>query len=194
PPSPPTVKPPPGRSLWRRDLKIDCAHSFAQRRRSSGYTAAKIESQGQGVRPVPDSQFSLWVRQQITKCDFAMNLAQDGAASSAWHLMRLRRVPAAVLKYALSPAHLGGPMLFSEKMNTGINQQIGHEFGASLQYVSIASYFDREGLPELAAHFYQQAEEERAHAMRFVHFVADAGGSVAIPAIAAPKHNFVSAE
>ena len=85
-------------------------------------------------------------------------------------------------------------MLFSEKMNTGINQQIGHEFGASLQYVSIASYFDREGLPELAAHFYQQAEEERAHAMRFVHFVADAGGSVAIPAIAAPKHNFVSAE
>jgi len=85
-------------------------------------------------------------------------------------------------------------MLFSEKMNTAINQQIGHEFGASLQYVSIASYFDHEGLPELAAHFYQQAEEERAHAMRFVHFVADAGGDVAIPAIPAPKHSFESAE
>ena len=85
-------------------------------------------------------------------------------------------------------------MLFSEKMNTAINQQIGHEFGASLQYVSIASYFDHEGLPELAAHFYQQADEERAHAMRFVHFVADAGGDVAIPAIPAPKHSFASAE
>jgi ferritin len=85
-------------------------------------------------------------------------------------------------------------MLFSDKMNSAINQQIGNEFGASLQYVSIASYFDREGLPELAGHFYEQAVEERDHAMRFVHFVVDAGGHVKIPAIPAPKHSFASAE
>ena len=85
-------------------------------------------------------------------------------------------------------------MLFSDKMNSAINEQIGNEFGASLQYVSIASYFDREGLPELAGHFYQQAAEERDHAMRFVKFVVDAGGVVKIPAIPAPKHSFGSAE
>ncbi|MEP7358829.1 MAG: ferritin [Anaerolineales bacterium] len=85
-------------------------------------------------------------------------------------------------------------MLFSEKMNSAINDQVGHEFGASLQYVAIAGYFDHEGLPELAAHFYQQAEEERAHAMRFVHYVLDAGGQLNIPTIPAPKPKFGSAE
>ena len=85
-------------------------------------------------------------------------------------------------------------MIFSERMNAAINEQIGHEFGASLQYVSIASYFDRESLPELARHFYRQAEEERDHAMRFVQYVADAGGLVGIPSIPAPQADFASAE
>jgi ferritin len=85
-------------------------------------------------------------------------------------------------------------MLISQKMNDAINAQIGNEFGASLQYVSIAAYFDRESLPALAAHFYTQAEEERMHAMKFVHYVVDAGGQVVIPAIPAPKHDFKSAE
>ena len=59
-------------------------------------------------------------------------------------------------------------MLISSEVNKAINQQIGHEFGASLQYVAIAAYFDGEGLPALAKHFYRQALEEREHAMRFV--------------------------
>ncbi len=85
-------------------------------------------------------------------------------------------------------------MLFSEKMNAAINAQIGREFAASLEYVSIASSFASEGLPELAKHFYRQAEEERDHAMRFVKYVVDAGGKMAIPAIPAPKSAFASAE
>lgn len=85
-------------------------------------------------------------------------------------------------------------MLISKKMNDALNEQIGHEFGASIQYVSIATYFDGEGLPELARHFYRQSSEEREHAMRFVKFVVDADGDVAIPAIAAPRAKFASAE
>ncbi len=85
-------------------------------------------------------------------------------------------------------------MLFSQKMNAEINAQIGREFGASLQYVSIASYFARESLPELASLFYRQAEEERDHAMRFVHYVVDAGGHVQLPAVDSPKNDFKSAE
>jgi bacterioferritin B len=85
-------------------------------------------------------------------------------------------------------------MLISSKMNAAINEQIGNEFGASLQYVSIAAYFDRESLPVLAAHFYRQAEEERDHAMRFVKYVVDAGGTAEIPAVPAPKSDFSSAE
>jgi ferritin len=85
-------------------------------------------------------------------------------------------------------------MLISDKMNAALNEQIGHEFGASLQYVSIAAYFDSDNLPELAAHFYRQAEEERGHAMKFVNYVVDAGGKVVIPAVPAPKSAFASAE
>jgi len=81
-------------------------------------------------------------------------------------------------------------MLISKKMNAAINEQIGNEFGASLQYVAIASHFAGDGLTALAGHFYRQAEEERTHAMRFVHYVADAGGSVEIPTIPAPRASF----
>ncbi len=84
-------------------------------------------------------------------------------------------------------------MLISKKMNAAINQQVGNEFGASLQYVAIASHFAGEGLSALAGHFYQQAEEEHEHAMRFVHYLDDAGGQVVIPTIPAPRVEFKNA-
>ena len=85
-------------------------------------------------------------------------------------------------------------MLISDRMNAAINQQIGNEFSAELQYVAIAAHFDNESLPELAQHFYTQAEEERMHAMRFVKFLVDAGGKVEIPAISQPQSRFGKAE
>ena len=85
-------------------------------------------------------------------------------------------------------------MLISDKINAAFNQQIGHELGNSNQYVAIAAYFEGESLFGLARLFYKQAEEERDHAMRFVKFVLDAGGQVAIPDIPAPQNEFKSAE
>lgn len=85
-------------------------------------------------------------------------------------------------------------MLISKELEQAINDQIGREFGASMQYVSIASYFDIDNLPNLAAFFYRQADEEHMHAMKFQHYIVDAGGEVRIPAIEAPKYNFSSAE
>lgn len=85
-------------------------------------------------------------------------------------------------------------MLISDDVNSALNEQIGHEFAASVQYVAIASHFDCEGLPQLARHFYRQAVEERDHAMRFVKYIVDAGGRVEIPAIPAPRAKFASAE
>ena len=85
-------------------------------------------------------------------------------------------------------------MLMSREMNEQINAQIGHEFGASLQYVNIAGYFDSAALPMLSQHFLKQADEERQHAMKFVGYLMDAGGRVAVPAIPAPRAGFASAE
>src|SRR5215207_6721307 len=85
-------------------------------------------------------------------------------------------------------------MLISSSMNDQINQQIGHEFGASFQYVNIAGYFDSVALPVVSRHFLRQADEEREHAMKFVRYVLDAGGTVAVPAIPAARAEFASAE
>jgi bacterioferritin B len=85
-------------------------------------------------------------------------------------------------------------MIISERMNQALNQQMGNEFSASLQYVAIAAYFDTESLPELAAHFYRQAADERDHAMRFVRYVVSAGGKVDIPAIPDARSRFGTAE
>jgi ferritin len=84
--------------------------------------------------------------------------------------------------------------LASKKIVDAFNRQIGHELGASNQYVAIAAHFGREGLPELAKFFDRQALEERQHAMKFVQFLVDAGGLVKIPAIGEPRAVFKSAE
>ncbi len=85
-------------------------------------------------------------------------------------------------------------MLISDKMNQELNHQIGSELGASNQYVNVAAYFDNVGLPELSGFFFRQSAEERVHAMRFVDYVLDAGGKVAVPAIEAPPSAIGSAE
>ena len=85
-------------------------------------------------------------------------------------------------------------MLISAALTEAINQQVGREFGASLQYVSIASYFEAESLPRLAGFFMRQAEEEKVHALKFVHYINEAGGQVRIPAIAATRYDFKNAE
>jgi ferritin len=85
-------------------------------------------------------------------------------------------------------------MPISDALTAAINEQVGHEFAAMLQYVAIATYFDSEALPVLARHFYRQAEEEREHAMRFVKYLVAAGALVAIPAIPAATREFDSAE
>ena len=85
-------------------------------------------------------------------------------------------------------------MLISKELENAINKQIGAEFAASLQYISIAAYFDSDDLPQLAAFFYRQGEEEKEHAMKFANYLVDAGGQVRIPAIAETKYDFKGAE
>ena len=85
-------------------------------------------------------------------------------------------------------------MLISKTLNDAINKQIGSEFGASMQYLSIAAHFDSEALNNFAQFFYLQSDEERDHAMKFINYLMDAGGDLVIPEIPAPKPNFTSAE
>ena len=76
------------------------------------------------------------------------------------------------------------------RFTDALNEQIASEFGASQQYVAIAVHYDAESLPQLAAHFYRQAVEERNHAMIIVQYLLDAGAPVTIPGVAPPKPGF----
>jgi ferritin len=71
-----------------------------------------------------------------------------------------------------------------------LNEQVAREFAASQQYVAIAVHYDSETLPQLAAHFYRQALEERNHAMMLVQYLLDAGEPVQVPGVEAPQTDF----
>ena len=79
------------------------------------------------------------------------------------------------------------------RFHDAVNEQIGNEFGASQQYIALAVYYDAETLPQLAAHFYRQAVEERNHAMMLVQFLMDADHPVVIPGVEAPRTDFKDA-
>ncbi len=85
-------------------------------------------------------------------------------------------------------------MLISPALAKAFNDQIGHEFGASVQYLSIAAHFYQRSLTLLAKLFQDQAEEERQHGMKFVKYLQDTNGGLQIPSIPAPKPTFASAD
>jgi ferritin len=76
------------------------------------------------------------------------------------------------------------------RFSDALNEQIASEFAASQQYVAVAVHYDAQTLPQLAAHFYRQAVEERNHAMMMVQYLLDADAPVVTPAVAAPRTNF----
>ena len=73
-----------------------------------------------------------------------------------------------------------------------MQDQIRNEFTAAQQYVALAVYFDAEDLPQLAAHFYRQAVEERNHAMMLVRYLLDRDVDVEIPGTDAVRNGFDS--
>ena len=83
-------------------------------------------------------------------------------------------------------------MQINPTVNQAINKQIGMEFSAYLQYLTISTHFDVEGLTELAAFFKAQAEDERDHAERFINHVVAFNGKLEIPTINAPSSDVTS--
>ncbi len=84
-------------------------------------------------------------------------------------------------------------MIIKEKVVKALNAQIVSEFAAAAQYTAIAVYFDEEGLPDLAGFFYRQSDEERMHAMKFVHFMLETGAKPIIPGIPPLRNEFANA-
>src|SRR5687767_10878376 len=78
----------------------------------------------------------------------------------------------------------------SERFVSALNDQIAREFAAAHQYVAIGAYYAAETFPQLAGYFYEQAEEERGHAMKMGNYLVDRGAQPDIGAIDAPRKTF----
>jgi len=71
-----------------------------------------------------------------------------------------------------------------------LNAQIGNELAAHNQYLACAVHYDALTMPRMAAFFYGQALEERAHAMMMVQYLLDTDGEILIPGVEPPQSTF----
>ncbi len=85
-------------------------------------------------------------------------------------------------------------MTISEKMNQALNHQITNELAASHTYLSMSQCFDKMGLKVFAKRFFDQAEEERNHAMRIIKYTQDVDGTVVLGAIPKPRTDYTNVE
>jgi bacterioferritin B len=85
-------------------------------------------------------------------------------------------------------------VLDESKFQSLLLDQIRNEFTASQQYIAVAVYLDDQDLPQLAAHFYAQALEERNHAMSIVQYLLDSDLRIVIPGVDDVRNDFSSVE
>jgi bacterioferritin B len=78
----------------------------------------------------------------------------------------------------------------SERFVEALNEQIAREFNAAHQYTAVGAYYDRETFPRLAKFFFDQAEEERGHAMKMVGYLRDTGADLRLGEVAGPRTSF----
>ncbi len=83
-------------------------------------------------------------------------------------------------------------MAMSADLQDAYNDQITLEFASSYAYLQMAAFFEDANLPGFANWMRQQAEEERAHAMKFFDFVLDRGNQVELRSISAPSADYTS--
>ncbi|MCH8275436.1 MAG: ferritin [Armatimonadetes bacterium] len=84
--------------------------------------------------------------------------------------------------------------MISKKLTKALTEQIGHEFAASHSYLGVAVYFAHRSLDKWAAFFSAQAEEERQHALKIVHFLTDVGAEFSLAPVPEAKTKFASAK
>jgi ferritin len=78
----------------------------------------------------------------------------------------------------------------SERFIDALNEQIGNEFAAAHQYVAVGVFYEGQTFPRLAHFFYEQADEEREHAMKMVRYLVDTSSPVNLGEIKAPTKQF----
>jgi len=85
-------------------------------------------------------------------------------------------------------------MRISSKMAKALNDQIAYETSATNAYLAIASWCERTGYEGSAAFFFEQANEENQHMLKFIHYLNTVGAQAIIPSTKQPQNKFTSIE
>jgi len=80
--------------------------------------------------------------------------------------------------------------MLTEKMQSGLNQQINMEMQAYYTYLSMSAYFEDKGLKGFASWMFHHAEEEMTHAMKIYDFVHSRRGRVKLEALVTPPYEW----
>ena len=78
------------------------------------------------------------------------------------------------------------------KVEKALNDQIVAEMYSAYLYLSMASYFDAQGLGGFAQWMRSQFAEEQVHALKMFSYVGERGGRVRLGAIEAPQSDWNS--
>lgn len=82
--------------------------------------------------------------------------------------------------------------MLNPELEAALNAQLGGELYSSHLYLSMSAYCESANMPGAARWFRMQADEERAHAMKFFEHLVDRGGRVVLGTIEAPPTEFSS--
>ncbi len=85
-------------------------------------------------------------------------------------------------------------MTISADMNKQLNEQITCELFSAHLYLSMSCVLEKMGLRMLARWFGRQAEEERQHGMKIVHYLQEVDATVTLDTIPKPKSEFGTAQ
>lgn len=85
-------------------------------------------------------------------------------------------------------------MIIKPNVAEALNTQITNEFTNMFAYLAISAYFDDQGLPELAAFFLRQSEDERLHAMKIFDFLLETGAKPTLTGVPSSQNDFVNTE
>jgi ferritin len=85
-------------------------------------------------------------------------------------------------------------MRISSQMEKAINDQISYEASSTNAYVAIGSWCERTGFKGSAVFFFEQANEENTHLLKFIHFLNSVGAEAIIPGIEKPQCSFATLE
>lgn len=83
--------------------------------------------------------------------------------------------------------------MIPKQLEQAFNEQIKYELESAYLYLSMAAFFDSQGLEGMARWMRAQTQEEMTHAMRFFKHLIERGGNVALHGLAEPKHEWDSA-